>query len=340
MKPGLGRLAESLLVAAIRRSTSQWAEALVAEASELPSAWQRWCWLAGGIRLMAFETHLMRRLRYGGLALAVLVLPLFFRFGVVAFVVAAVLVGVAVGAVARPFRAAAADPEVTVSWATPVRVGICAGVVAVIALTIVTVIRYPHAAEGKGGPLFTAILAILLAAYATASFRVTAAGSSARSAAVRYGTLAGLAGGVLFAAGTPAGARYQVDPVWADVGYTVALVVAFVAPALVAGGLAARVTGRLEAGLLAGAWTGGVAAISNLVVGMTLILVFPGRVPADSDVLRNAHTPQDILAGNIGEDLVGYIIALLFWPALGMILGILAGAVAAASRPDRIAIQD
>ena len=44
------------------------------------------------------------------------------------------------------------------------------------------------------------------------------------------------------------------------------------------------------------------------------------------------RAPQDILAGNVGEDLAGFITFLLLGPLLGALLGLLGAAAGAARR--------
>jgi hypothetical protein len=43
----------------------EWGEAAWAEAGQVPAGWPRWCWLAGGLRLVAKEAPMTRRIGYG-----------------------------------------------------------------------------------------------------------------------------------------------------------------------------------------------------------------------------------------------------------------------------------
>lgn len=43
----------------------EWGEAVRAEAGQVPAGWPRWCWLAGGLRLVAKEAQMTRRIGYG-----------------------------------------------------------------------------------------------------------------------------------------------------------------------------------------------------------------------------------------------------------------------------------
>lgn len=42
----------------------EWGEALWAEAGQVPAGWLRWCWLMGGLRLVAKEARMARRMGY------------------------------------------------------------------------------------------------------------------------------------------------------------------------------------------------------------------------------------------------------------------------------------
>jgi hypothetical protein len=184
-------------------------------------------------------------------------------------------------------------------------------VAAVVALTAGILITYPRAATGAGGVIYTALLAMALAAYAAVAWVLTIRRSPAqRGRALRVGTLAGLAGAAVLTLG------FQL-PV-APTGLLVLLVGA-VLPLL-----ASLWVSRPEAGL----WTSMTAALVALAIWMALILAFPSRVPMDSDVLAHNHTAADILAANVGESLVGYIGFLVFGPLFGLLFGLLGVAVA------------
>jgi hypothetical protein len=215
-----------------------------------------------------------------------------------------------------------------------ISLGVCAGVLASAALVGVVLVRYPKATDGAGTPIFAVALVALLAGYAWA------AALAARQRAFGWpATVAGLVAGVLYAAGTPAGGSYHAATRWLDIGYRTALVLVVVAPPVLAGLWVTGRTGRIEYAVAAGAWTGLVGALVNLVVGLALVLLMPSRVPLDPSVLRHGlRTPSDIMAGNVGEDLAGFIAYLLFGPALGAVLGLLGAAaagVAAGKRSQR-----
>ncbi|OLB75251.1 MAG: hypothetical protein AUI14_21380 [Actinobacteria bacterium 13_2_20CM_2_71_6] len=163
---------------------------------------------------------------------------------------------------------------------------VVAALVAVGVLLGVVAWRYPEAVSGAGTPIYGTLLVLLLAGYLVATVRLTRAGT----APMRYGMLAGLVAAVLWTLGNPAGGTYDVSMPWLRVLYDVGLVLAFTVAPVVAAALAVRRTPAVEHGVLAGAVTGMTAALVNLIGGLVLVLVLPGRVPFDSDVLRRHHT--------------------------------------------------
>jgi hypothetical protein len=201
---------------------------------------------------------------------------------------------------------------------------VLAGIVATGALTLTVIMRYPYVASGAGTVIYTTLLVVALAGYLLFALRISVPG----------GTLAGVLAGALLTLGMPAGSGYRLTPSGLELGYRVALVLAVLALPALAAARTARRTGRYEDGLLAGMWSGMVAALVNLVAGLALVLLLPSRVPMDSDVLRRAHTAADILAGNVGEQLVVYIGLLVVWPVFAGALGT-AGSALGVLRPSR-----
>jgi hypothetical protein len=200
--------------------------------------------------------------------------------------------------------------EAPMSGLRTVRFGAIAGVAAAGALTASILLRYPHAAAGAGGPIYTALLAIALTTYMVVAWVLTTGAAPAtRGKALRVGTLAGLAAAAVLTAG------FQLP-----IAPSGLLVLATAAAPL----LATIAVPRIETGL----WTGMTAALLNLVATMALTLAFPSHVPLDEDVLRNNHTAADILAANIGERLVGPIGFLVMGPLLGLLFGFLGVALA------------
>jgi hypothetical protein len=240
---------EATLTAILRWIGSEWGEAILAEAVQMPPGRARNAWLWGGVKAMLKEPPMneLRTVRYGAIM----------------------------------------------------------GVAAVVALTATILLRYPHAAGGAGGPIYTAFLAIALTAYVVVAWVLTTGAAPAtRGRALRVGTIAGVAAAAVLAAG------FQL-PI-APSGLLV--LASAVAPLL-----AAIAVPRIETGL----WTGMTAALLSLATTMALTLAFPSHVPLDEDVLRNNHTAADILAANIGESLVGPIGFLVMGPLLGLLFGFL-----------------
>lgn len=201
-------------------------------------------------------------------------------------------------------------------------------VLAVGVLTTLVIDRYPEVASGRGTPLYTTLLGVVLAGYVLATVLLT----RRYAVGAGYGLVAGLATAVLWTVGLPAGGAYHPGSPWLGALYGLGLVLVFTVPAVLAGLRSVRRTTMVEQGVLAGAATGAVAALTNLVGGLVLVLVLPERVPADSDVLATHHTPDAILGANVGEDLVLFILLLVVWPVVGTALGTLGGAVAGMRR--------
>lgn len=182
---------------------------------------------------------------------------------------------------------------------------------AVAALTAMVGNRYPQVFDGAGTPIFVALLVMLLAGYAVATWLLPRTAGPA--------LIGGVAAAALWTAGTPAGSTYHLHGGWPTVLYGAALVAAFAGPPAVVAALAAR-RRDIPAGIAAGALAGGYAALANLIGGLILVMALPGRVPADSDVLARYHTAAEILGANVGEDLAGFVMLMIGWPAAGLLI--------------------
>lgn len=206
---------------------------------------------------------------------------------------------------------------------------VVAGLVLVVAvLTRLVIDRYPEVVSGGGTVLYSTLLSVALAGYVVATVLLT----RRHAVGAGYGLVAGLVTAVLWTLGLPAGGAYHPGSPWLGALYGLGLVLVFTVPAVLAGLRSARRTGMVEQGVLAGAATGVVAALTNLVGGLVLVLVLPDRVPPDSDVLATHHTPAAVLGANVGEDLVVFILLLVVWPVVGTALGTLGAAVAGTRR--------
>jgi len=214
-------------------------------------------------------------------------------------------------------------PNDTDRWAWPLR-AIMAGALGVTVVLVAAVIeQYPQAVSGSGTPIYATMLSLVLAGYAVATVLLT----RVDLLAVRWAMPAGLVAAVLWTLGMPVGGAYRLSMPWLDLFYAVGLVVAFTAAPVVAAAMVARRTGAVERVVLTGAATGMYAALANLIGGLILVLVLPGRVPLDPSVLNHYHTPTDILGASVGEDLVPYVLLLLGWPLVGTFLGIIGNAI-------------
>jgi hypothetical protein len=199
---------------------------------------------------------------------------------------------------------------------------VVAGLVLAVGLLVGLVLhRYPEAGSGSGTAIYSTLLTLLLAGYVLATVLLT----RRYTVGAGYGLVAGLGTAALWTLAVPAGGAYHVDQPWLSALYGLGLVLVFTVPALLAGLLSARRTGMVEQAVLAGTATGMVAALANLAGGLVLVLALPGRVPTDSDVLAGHHTPDAILAANVGEDLVVFILLLIAWPVVGTALGAIGG---------------
>jgi hypothetical protein len=265
----------------------------------------------------------MRPLRQVLTAAALILLPLLaLPFGVVTALVAlAVVAAVAVGISTRRPGDGSGRPV----WIP--RIAVLGAAIVVAVLTIAVGARYPQAFDGPGTPIFVALLVLLLAGYATVTWWSTRNGPLIAGSALIGGVIAA----VLWTLGRPAGGTYDLHSGWPTVLYTVGLVVAFAGPpAIVAASVARR--HDTAAGVVAGALTGAYAALANLIGGLVLVMAMPGRVPADSDVLARYHTTAEILGANVGEDLAGFVLAMIGWPAAALLIGIIASVLARSIR--------
>ena len=280
------------LVPASRRD---WAQALQAEADQVPAGWSRLAWLVGGVRLAAREVALGRRLGY----------PLAF---------AAAAAGMAWSAWSGP----PGDPAIVVnrvdvimiaiiltglSWAIrrargPVAGGGLArlvrtgGYAAVLALVLVkaAVERVadapPNNLEGSarawvGEVVFLAVMA----GYAAVILAFTARRSPATPATVAIGTATGAVIGVLVYALGPLGFPLRFTGPWParlyDAAMAVGALLALCAP--VAAGLAATrradrpqpAGSRWRQGAMAGLCTGAAAALVVAVLSTATIALLP-----------------------------------------------------------------
>ena len=357
-------------------SRRDWAQALQAEADEVPAGWSRLAWLVGGIRLAAREVALGRRLGY----------PLAF---------AAAAAGIAWSAWSGP----SGDPAIVVnrvdvimiamilaglSWAIrrargPVAGGGLArlvrtgGYAAVLALVLVkaAVERVadapPNNLEGSarawvGEVVFLAVMA----GYAGVILAFTARRSPATPATVAIGTATGAVLGVLVFALGPLGFPLRFTGPWPaglyDAAMAVGALLALCAP--VAAGLAAtwradrsRPAGsRWRQGAMAGLCTGAAAALVVAVLSTATIALLPynsglehwaaGHIGHWASVASYGESHYGYGQSRIGyvagnsAFAAGYLIVLLLGPLFGCGFGAWAGRVARIPGPSRPELQN
>lgn len=347
-----------VIAAALRRLAAlmppdrrQWAEAVLAEASEAPAGRQRLRWLAGGLRLAVRQAVLA-----GGLWR-----PLAF---------AAAAVGVAWSAWSGP----SGDPAIVIN-----RVDVIAMAVILCGLAW-AVKRARGPARGRLARLargggYTAILALVLAksavervadappnnlagpavawtgevvflavmgGYAAMILAYTARRSSAAPATVAIGTAAGATIGVLAYALGPLGFPLRLSGAWPAHLYDAAMAVGVLLAACVpaaAGRAAARRAGskqgfRRRQGAMAGVCTGTAAALAVAVLSTATIALLPYDAglrdwaashighwtPLVGQVAPVVGSRSGYVAGN-SAFAAGYLIVLLISPLAGCVLG-------------------
>jgi len=314
------RLAMLRLSRGLTPEVRGWLTALAAESESIPEARNRLMWTLGAVRLLVRDVSRMRTVRQASviaivIGVPVLLVPLGAPVALTALALAAALLaGIAGGNAVR----LAPGPK-TIAW--PPRVAVVTAAIAVIALAVRVCQIYPQVLRGAGTSLYIGLLATVLAAYTFVTWLLTSAGRSIAGPAL----IGGATAAALWTAALPAGAMYSTPGGWPTALYAIGLTVAFAAPAAI---VAAVVTRQRDAmwGSLAGALTGGYAAVANLVGGLILVMALPNRVPADSDVLARYHTPSDILGATVGEDLAVFVALMIAWPIVGLLVGLAASA--------------
>lgn len=351
------------MTAALRRSAvlvpadrRQWAEAVLAEAAEVPAGRGQLSWLAGGLRLTIGEAALARRLWYrltfaaaaAGVAWSAWSGPpgdsatVINRIDVIS--IAVILAGLPW--VIRRAR----GPVAGTRLARLVRTG---GYAVVLALVLVktAVERVADAPPNNlGGSAVTwtgeAVFLAVMASYAAVILACTARRSPAVPATVAIGTATGAALGVLVYALGPLGFPLRFTGPWPahlyDAAMTLGVLLALSAP--VAAGLAAdRRAGRAppagsraRQGAMAGLCMGTAAALVVAVLSTATIALLPhdmglqnwamGHIghwtPLVGQVTPPLHSRLGYVAGN-SAFAAGYIIVLLISPLAGWAFGAL-----------------
>jgi hypothetical protein len=355
----LGRAAARLVPSGRR----DWAEAIWAEAGEVPSGLRRLAWLAGGLRVIAGEALTARAIGRWLLFAAAAATAAWSawpgspngyatvvaRIDVVATVVA--LAGLPL--LARWFLGPAGDARV----ARFLRVGGYAAVLAlIVAKASVARLVYNPATgvyQGMGEPArqfawFTQILFLgVVAGYVAAVLAVTARRSRVAPATLAVGTGAGAALGAVMYAVAPLGLSKDATEPWLA-GSAIDPVVAFAwilllgAP-LVAGVVAARryrgpgsprqlAEARLWQGSVAGLLAAGAGALIVTVLGTATVALMPRAAwlrhwlyPGQHLLTAAAYSHELAASERIG----GYGLILLAFPLTGIVLGLISSEAAA-----------
>lgn len=246
------------------------------------------------------------------------------------------LLGLVPWLVAR--KLGAADPS---ALPRTVRTAGCAAVV-VLVLVKAHVQGSEHIYVSRSGHLAgtwtgEVIFLLVIAAYLTGVFAVTARRALTRPAALGIGTVAGGLAGLILYALPPRGSSLNLPSGWVASSYEVARVLAVplvIAAAVVAGVKAAkgarvaRRRGRrsipARQGLAAGACTGVAAAMVLSILGMSTIAL----VPQDARVLQWTLPGQHLQPGSVyafevslSQAAAGFLLVLLIFPVLGAGLG-------------------
>ena len=358
----LGRAAARLVPAGRR----DWVEAIWAEAADVPSGLSRLAWLAGGVRVIAREALIARRIGRWLLfaaAAAGAVLATWpgslsgFATAVARIdVVTVVLVLAALPWLARWFLGPASD-----TWlARFLRAG---GAVAALALIVakaaVSRVVYAPATgvwQGMGRPArefdwFTQIVfLVVMAVYVAAVLALTARRSRVAPATLAIGTGAGILLGTVMYAVAPLGLSKNATEPWLagsaiDPVVALAWILLLAGPA-VAGGAAGRryrgpggpqqlIHARIWQSVVAGLLTTGTGALIVTVLGTGTVALMPRAAwlrdwlyPGQHLMGAAAYRHELAASSSVG----GYGLILIAFPVIGLVLGF-SGAAAAMDSP-------
>ena len=358
----LGRAAARLVPAGRR----DWVEAIWAEAGDVPSGLSRLAWLAGGVRVVAREALIARRVGRWllfAVAAAGAVLATWpssvsgFATAVARIdVVTVVLVLAVLPWLARWFLGPASD----IRLARFLRAGGAAAVLAlIVAKAAVSQVVYAPATgvwQGMGSPArefdwFTQIVfLVVMAGYVAAILAVTARRARVAPATLVTGTGAGIMLGTVMYAVAPLGLSNDATEPWLagsaiDPVVALAWILLLAGPA-VAGGAAARryrgpgspqqlTNARIWQSGVAGLLATGTAALIVVVLGTGTVALMPRAAwlrdwlyPGQHLLAAAAYHHELAASSNIG----GYGLILIAFPVIGLLLG-LSGSVAAIESP-------
>ena len=210
------------------------------------------------------------------------------------------------------------------------RLGLLTGVLLCLAVVAYGLLRYPAILTPPGPAIaYLLVFAFTAAGYGAMALRGT---RPASGAALRYGVRVGLLTGCAWLLEVAAGNLFGsagAHRSWVLALYYGTTVTAFGLP-VVAGALAARHSGEVASGTIAGLWAGMVSGLITFLGLMVVTYLFLAVLRQDPDNLlefQRSHA-ADLSAFLVGDSLAGAINHLwLVGPLLGTAAGTLGGAI-------------
>jgi hypothetical protein len=346
-----------------------WAEAVWAEAAEVPAGRARLSWLIGGLLLISREAGMVRRVGFAMAGVAAGVLLVWWDWhpgsaNPAMPVNRATMIGVGLLLVVLPWVSRALlGPTADNRAARIVRVG---GYLTVYALLLVMAglsrfagSRFDHfqafdqhnwEADMRSGAVVSAVLiTLVVGGYAAAVLTLTARRTSVAPTTLAAGACLGLTAAVIVYALEPLGNPRHTNWIVSAGSGTVS--VAVLAGALLAAGAFAgrgiadspattpevKESARVRAGVIAGLCAGGAVALLLNVLTITTMLLFPRHVD-----LKWANPSPAVPHGttfevqmSVGDAAIKYQAGLLLGPLLGGVLGAIGGVGAMGSDKPR-----
>jgi hypothetical protein len=179
-----------------------------------------------------------------------------------------------------------------------------------------TLPRYGGGASSTGAAMGLTLVAGFLAVYTGLGLAVTSRAAAVPAVTLAAGGGFGAAAGLAWCVLMPFNQTLSVPGPWLAVGYRIALaLVVLGAPA--AASAVVRRAGRADQGPVAGACTGGLAALVILAGGWSTVWLLPGLL--DSPLLDKgpAWRPPDV----VEQVITGYFVVLVVAPLLGALVG-------------------
>jgi hypothetical protein len=354
----LARAAARLLPAGRR----DWAEAIWAEAREVPSGPRRLAWLAGGVRVMAWEVLMVRR-TVGLLLFAVAAAaavwatwsgsPAGFATAVARIdVVTAVAVLAGLPLLARRLLGSVGDGGL----GRVLRVGGYAAVLVLIVAKAGVSRVAPAPAAGTPARAFDwfaqVVFLVVMAGYVAAILAVTARRARIAPATLAIGTGAGIALGVVMYAVAPLGLSKDATEAWLagsaiDPVVALAWILLLAGPAVAGAVAGLRYRGQLSPEQLlqapeqllrttvrqcgaAGLLTTGVGALIVTVLGTGTVALLPRAAWLRHWLYPGQHLVPAVARGHelaAASTVGGYGLILLAFPLVGLLLGLFACSV-------------